>query len=239
MHIGVLQHLAGDTLASVRNAGWHDTLRIIASTIRDRSFDRTYGTDTAGYENPHTYAPDDPLAERAKFYVPTRARPFLSFLRRNRISAAGTFVDYGCGKGRAMLVAAQYGFRAVTGIEFSPTLCLSAMRNIELFRNHIPQTTFEVICDDAGRYEVRRQDSVFYFYDPFDDDLVEHCLDQIKVSLDFWPREVVVIYHNSLAEGPAPFHKKDFLVETPGPRFEGNAFYLFRNLMPPARRDRC
>ena len=112
MRLGVLHHLAGDALASVRRTGLQNTLRIIASTVRDAAFDRAYGTDTAGYADPRVYASDDPRAHRATFYVPTRARPFLSSLRHSGIAPTGRFVDFGCGKGGALFVVDRFWLRS-------------------------------------------------------------------------------------------------------------------------------
>jgi SAM-dependent methyltransferase len=235
MRMGVLQHVAGDALAAVRRTGLQNTLRIIASTVRDGQFDRTYGTDTGGYADPRVYASDDPRAQRATFYVPTRARPFLSFLRYTQVPATGTFVDFGCGKGRALFVAAQYGFRSVVGIEFSPLLCQAAERNLERLQPHVPATRFELIYGDAGEYAVRPHDSVFYFYDPFDDGVIERCLSHINASIETAPRPVSVIYHNNIVVGPTPFDRYPAWRETPTPRFDGNAFYLFQRSIPSAR----
>lgn len=235
MRLGVLHHIAGDAFAAVRRTGLHNTLRIIASTVRDSEFDRVYGTDTAGYADPRVYASDDPRARRATFYVPTRARPFLSFLRHVRLPPTGTFVDFGCGKGRALFVAAQYGFRSLLGIELSPLLCRESERNLERLQPHVPGANVELICGDAGDYVVRPDDSVFYFYDPFDDGVIEQCLEQIAASIEARPRPVSVIYHNNIAVGPTPFHGHALLRETPTPRFDGNAFYLFQTPISPAR----
>lgn len=229
MRIGVLRHLVADTVAAIRRAGLANTLRIAASTLGDRSFDRRYGTDTDGYADPRDYAAEDPRARRATFYVPTRAAPFLSFLRWHGVAPEGTFVDFGCGKGRAMMLAAQHGFRSVTGVELSPAFCRKAERNLELFQSRTGEARFEVLCGDAGEYEVREQDRVFYFYDPFDDELIERCLEKIEASLARCPRDVSVLYHNSLALRPTPFDRFELLFEVPGPRFAGNAFYLYRN----------
>lgn len=237
MRLGVLQHIAGDALASVRRTGLQNTLRIIASTVRDSEFDRAYGTDTAGYADPRVYAPDDPRAQRATFYVPTRARPFLSFLRHSGVPPTGTFVDFGCGKGRALFVAAQYGFRSAVGIEFSPVLCRAAERNLERLQPHVPGTRFELVCGDAGEYVVRPDDSVFYFYDPFDDGVIERCLAHIDASIETTPRPVSVIYHNNIVVRPTPFDAHALLREMPTPRFDGNAFYLFQSSTVPARAD--
>lgn len=235
MRLGVLQHIAGDTLTSVRRAGLPDTLRIIASSVRDTAFDRTYGTDTAGYADPRVYAAEDPRAQRATFYVPTRARPFAAFLAHSRVPSTGTFVDFGCGKGRALFVAAQYGFRRAVGIELSPLFCRAAERNLERLQPHVPETRFTLLCDDAGNYDVGADDAVFYFYDPFDDSLIDRCLARIAASLAAAPRPVSIIYHNNFALRPTPFDAHAWLRETPTPRFDGNAFYLFQGV-PAATR---
>jgi len=40
-----------------------------------------------------------------------------------------TFIDFGCGKGRAMLLAAERPFRRLIGIDFSHELLMVARRN--------------------------------------------------------------------------------------------------------------
>ena len=227
MRLGSLRHIVENTITSVRRAGLQNTASIVASTVRDAKFDRTYGTDTAGYEDPLMYGAGDPHAARSNFYVPTRAQPFLAFLRRAGIATTGTFVDFGCGKGRAMLLAAQHGFRTITGVDFSPVLCDAARRNIARFRPHVPHATFEVMCGDAGDHAVRPNDAVFYFYDPFHDEVIARCLERIAASIAEYPRTVQVIYHNNMPLRPTPFDASAILDETPLPRFDGNAFYLF------------
>jgi SAM-dependent methyltransferase len=229
MRRGVIQHLAEDTLASVRRAGLLVTARLIASAMRDYAFDRAYGTETSGYADPRVYAADHPCARRATFYVPTRARPFRAFLAHVRIPTSGTFVDFGCGKGRALFVAAQHGFRDAVGIEFSPLFCRVAEQNLARLQPHVPHTRFRLICDDAGDYPVGASDAVFYFYDPFEDSVIERCLARIAASLATAPRPVWIIYHNNFPLRPTPFDGAAWLRETPTPRFDGNAFHLFTN----------
>src|SRR6516225_8353137 len=42
---------------------------------------------------------------------------------------AFTFVDIGCGKGRALMVASAFPFRRLVGVEISPELCEIARAN--------------------------------------------------------------------------------------------------------------
>jgi len=78
-------------------------------------------------------------------YQPTKARPFQDLLRRLDLPAGGTFVDVGSGKGRVLLLAARHPFKRVVGIEFSPSLCEQARRNIEIFRAQVPRSARRVL----------------------------------------------------------------------------------------------
>src|SRR5207245_5268496 len=46
-----------------------------------------------------------------------------------------TFVDFGCGKGRALVLAAEHGFRRVLGIECDAQLFAAAQRNARAYRD--------------------------------------------------------------------------------------------------------
>ena len=46
------------------------------------------------------------------------------------INANKNIVDFGCGKGRVLVVAAYYGFNKITGIDFAKELCDEARKNI-------------------------------------------------------------------------------------------------------------
>src|SRR6185437_1423823 len=58
-------------------------------------------------------------------------------------------VDFGCGKGRVLIVAAYHGFKSITGIEFSQNLCIEAEENMEKIKPIFPNTLFNIICEDA------------------------------------------------------------------------------------------
>jgi hypothetical protein len=45
-----------------------------------------------------------------------------------------TFIDIGSGKGRVLLLAAEFPFRKIVGVEFSPELHATAQRNLTRLR---------------------------------------------------------------------------------------------------------
>jgi len=46
-----------------------------------------------------------------------------------------SFVDYGSGKGRVLLVASDYAFKKIVGVEFSKVLNDVAVANIATYRS--------------------------------------------------------------------------------------------------------
>jgi hypothetical protein len=86
---------------------------------REAEFDRAHGVDTAGIVSPDTL--DEVMGPHRDECHNYEGVDFI--LLRERIAALGidfpqyTFIDLGCGKGRALLIAAQFPFRQVRGVE--------------------------------------------------------------------------------------------------------------------------
>jgi 2-polyprenyl-3-methyl-5-hydroxy-6-metoxy-1,4-benzoquinol methylase len=115
-----------------------------------------------------------------------------------------SFVDFGCGKGRVMIVAAHYGFKSITGIEFATELCNEAERNITLIKNNFPSSTFQIACIDAVKYKIKAEENVFFFFNPFDEVVMLQVVKNLLNSLKETPRKVHILYVN-------PLHKDLFL----------------------------
>ena len=91
--------------------------------------------------------------------------------RRSRPVApldAYTFIDLGAGMGRALLLAAQYPFRAVAGVELHPTLARIARSNLALWRaaGRIRVPT-RVHCRDAGSFPLPAGPCLVFLFNPF------------------------------------------------------------------------
>jgi SAM-dependent methyltransferase len=107
------------------------------------------------------------------------------------------FIDLGCGKGRALLLAAEQGFRHVIGVEFAPSLCEDASRNIEIYRDAGGATSeFEVRCEDGGAFEYPDEPLVLFLYNPFGGAVMERVIAKFEASLRAHPREAWVVYGN-------------------------------------------
>ena len=120
------------------------------------------------------------------------------------INANKNIVDFGAGKGRVMAVAAFYGFKNITGIDFAPSLCKEAADNIEKIKPFFAATNFKIICDDAVHYKIQNDTNVFFFFNPFDEVIMLQVAKNILFSLKQKQRKIYIVYVN-------PLHKEIFL----------------------------
>lgn len=189
-------------VASVRTRGWWRTALLVPakagahlSKVRDRSFDLRRGINTRGVIELADLDVIGGNKERGIRYEPTRARPFEALLARVRPPRHGTFVDFGSGMGRVLLMAFDYGFAKVVGVEFSARLCRIAGENVNRYAGRDGEHVV-IVHGDATEYVVRSDERVFYFFNPFDAGLLQIVRDNILASCTTAPREIYVIYHN-------------------------------------------
>lgn len=113
-------------------------------------------------------------------------------------------LDFGCGKGRALAVAAFYGFNKITGVEFAKELCEAARKNIIPVQQQFPAKIFNVIHADAVDFKIEEDTNVFFFFNPFDEVIMLSVVKNILASLKQAHREAFVVYIN-------PVHKEIFM----------------------------
>jgi hypothetical protein len=105
-----------------------------------------------------------------------------------------TFVDHGAGKGRVLLLASQYPFQAIGGIEFAEELHDDATMNIAQFpRSRMKCRNVECVLDDAAALGPPEGESVHYFFNPFSRELFAEVLRNIVVSYRKRPRRLYLI----------------------------------------------
>ncbi len=182
--------------ASLKRVGLWNTGLIIVGRIYVLWFDRRYGLDTAKRAELGELSIDSDQVKKGQKYQPTSALALKRLLRSLTISPNDVFVDYGSGKGRTLVVAAQAGFQQLVGIEFAAALSSVAEENVERYqRLSGNRSEFRLVNDDATRYEYRDDETVFYFFFPFDAEIMSRVLDGIEQSLERSPRRALLIYY--------------------------------------------
>lgn len=76
--------------------------------------------------------------------------------------SALTFVDLGCGKGRALILASQAGFKEIIGVEQSPLLSKIARKNLERVG-----AAGRVVNADAALFRFPADPVLVFMYHPF------------------------------------------------------------------------
>ncbi len=112
-----------------------------------------------------------------------------------------TFIDLGSGKGRTLLMASDYPFRRIVGIELLPNLHRLAQENVSKYRSD-SQKCFEVqsVCCDAITFDFPEDALVLYLFNPLPDFALRHVLANLEQSRRSSCNPVYILYHNPLLE---------------------------------------
>ena len=112
-----------------------------------------------------------------------------------------TFIDLGSGKGRTLLMASQYPFRRIVGVELLPELHRIAQQNIQDFQSSMQRCTDIISIEtDARTCEFPDEPLVLYLFNPLPEDGLLTVMDKLSQSLERKPREAWVLYHNPTLE---------------------------------------
>lgn len=108
-----------------------------------------------------------------------------------------TFVDFGSGRGRVLLAAAEKPFRAVRGVEFSGRLHAEAECNIANYpADRLGCRDVRSVCVDAADYPLPDGDCILYFFNPFSADLLDRVVScALETALSRGSR-VILVYYN-------------------------------------------
>ena len=112
-----------------------------------------------------------------------------------------TFVDLGSGKGRTLLMASDYPFRRIVGVELLPVLHRIARENLGKYRSEAQRCfALEPVCADAADFPFPGEPLVIFLFNPFPEAVLGRVVAKLEQSLRKNPRAVYVIYHNPLLE---------------------------------------
>src|SRR5262249_50425676 len=147
-----------------------------------RSFDREYGTDTRGTVPLWRLDVDESRAAHGVRYQSTPPAVVRQSIEALNINPQDfTFVDVGCGKGRILLVASEYPFQRVTGIELSKELQVIAEENIRKYHSKKRRCLdVSAVQADAWDWMPPEENTVFFLYNPFDNVVMQRFLDNLE-----------------------------------------------------------
>jgi SAM-dependent methyltransferase len=171
-------------------------------------FDQLHGTDTSGLIAGDIIARGTgvPVEELTAYYgiAPSILHRLLDhWLQRTAPLAPlsrTVFLDVGAGKGRAMLLASQYPFLRVEGVELNATLTGVARSNIALWQNDATSEALAPIVlhhADATKHALPAEATLAFLFHPFELPILRRFLRHVETSLAHNPRPFDLLYANA------------------------------------------
>jgi len=127
----------------------------------------------------------------ANIYSPSNTADLVNVLEYLEIQPSDSILDYGAGKGSAMVTMSKYKFKKVDGVELSQPLCRVAKRNFE----KLGLTQTAIFHCDARDFLDLDIYTHFYFFNPFPGNILKLVIQNIKNSFARNPRKLKIIYY--------------------------------------------
>lgn len=106
-----------------------------------------------------------------------------------------TFIDIGCGKGRGLMVASEFPFRKVVGVELNPAMAAVARENVMHWNTaHTSDPTAELIApievleQDALQLQLPLGPVLLFLFHPFEAPVLKALLRSIETQFAARPK---------------------------------------------------
>jgi SAM-dependent methyltransferase len=172
-----------------------------SASLPPHTFDSLHGTDTGGIVPTAKLHAVSLSALSATGYLgspPSTLRPALAALPIQHEEFS--FIDFGCGKGRVLLIAAEFPFRHVYGVEIVVELAAAARSNVSL--NPQWKERISVVNEDATKFAFPEGPFVLYFYNPFYERILRRVLANLERELRRSPRAVLLVFADIYQKQP-------------------------------------
>lgn len=120
------------------------------------------------------------------------------------------FVDIGCGKGRPVFVAENFGYENLTGIDLDRELISIANENLKSYLLKRTSSNIKFININALQYHYLNQPTVYFLFNPFNETILKKVLDNIISSTT---SEIWFVYMNPLFLEPFKHEKIELVTE--------------------------
>jgi SAM-dependent methyltransferase len=188
--------LVAKVVETVQAEGVAGTIRKISRNLRGQAatdeFDRIHGTDTASIVplwRLDIGSESSKWGTRYQAIDPENLRAGLGLI--GLPAERFTFIDLGSGKGRALIIAAELGFKSVIGVEFATELVDIAKRNLSITKRE----GIVVVHGDAAAFEFPRGDLVIFLNNPFKQEIVERVAENIGRNIAARPDDAIFVVY--------------------------------------------
>jgi len=163
--------------------------------LRPHPFDLLHGTETGGFISGGDRAAVSLSACYTTVYLGIAPSALRAALTALPLEHRGfTFVDIGCGKGRALLVAAEFPFQQLVGLEIVPEFCEIARANVALIPER--EKRISIVNEDAATFTYPEGPLILFLYFPFLTPVFRRVLANLDRQLRRSPRPAYLLYTN-------------------------------------------
>jgi len=166
--------------------------------------EKKYGIMTSGADELKSLEKKGIDIDHSTIYMPVSYDLLEEIFSELNISEYHHFLDIGCGKGRALCVAASNGVKKITGLDLSKALCTDAEKNLVSIQLNLPDLQYKIFNNDAFYFEIPADVDCIFMFNPFDDVIMSGVAENIAVSVEEHPRKITLIYAN-------PVYKEELL----------------------------
>jgi SAM-dependent methyltransferase len=166
-------------------------------------FDERYGVDTGGLiggGDLRSGHPNDVFNTAYYGMAPSRFQRVMEYWIADQTHAAledYSFVDLGCGKGRAVMMASGFRFREVVGVELHPALAGIAEANVAVWSaNGRPVCPARIVCADATEFVFPDGPCLLYLFNPFAAPVMKQLVERIEADFAGRAGMLDLIYFN-------------------------------------------
>src|ERR1035441_7273905 len=170
--------------------------RLLLTPFPIHPFDQAHGVDTSGLVPARHLVTGHANDEHVTAYygvAPSILRALIGHWRETvppHPISSYTFIDVGAGKGRGLLVASEFRFRKVVGIELDPALATIARQNVAHWtRTHAEDPTsprlapIEILEQDALDFDLPTTPTLLFLFHPFEAPVLRQLLRRIETQL--------------------------------------------------------
>lgn len=165
--------------------------------FRKHPIDRQYGIDTSGFVDVDAMDARRETKQLIKPYVGSQPSVVRKALDALGTVSDCTFVDLGCGKGRALAVASEFPFRQICGVELSSMLAAKARSNAAVMAKRFPGRAAVTIAEaNVADFALPPGKLVLFNYHAFGPELVAEIVRKLEAALEAGTPHIFFVYYN-------------------------------------------
>ena len=142
--------------------------------------------------------------ERSHYHANSGGLHLEKVLRALKITSQDSVLDFGAGKGGALITMHRYPFAKIAGVEISQKLVDIAEANF----NKLNISNISMTVSDAADFTDLADYNYFYFFSPFPSVVMKTVIANISASLACKPRRATIVYFN-------PVYHDDVITDSP------------------------